>query len=99
LCFGAVPTNQTVIETQIVNFECQVNNPTFAIIWSFTSQYTIDNTSTILSDQDEGITISGVNGSSTLTVTTAQFPDHIGMYTCLAEDHAISSSAWLEIIG
>jgi len=103
LNFVIRPTNQSFLETQMVVFECQVNDPTSAIIWSFTSPYnnTFNNIPLILSDQDEGITISGVNGGSSLTVTAAQFPNHVGMYTCSAsrEDQAISSSAWLEIKG
>ena len=97
LDFVTRPANQSVIESQMAQFECTVNKPLATIFWTFTQQGT--NTSTPLSDQEEEFSISTSSSSSTLTVLVTVFSEHVGLYTCVVMNgnQSISSSASLDI--
>ena len=88
-------------EFQQAAFQCSSNTPTASISWFFTPQGASEGASESISDQSEGYSIQTGSGTSTLIVSTAMFPQHVGEYTCNAASNggSISASAQLDVLG
>lgn len=98
------PSNITVTVEDEARFDCRVtSSSTPMITWSFTRQGTTQpiHVADISGSVNPHYSVIFGARSSTLTIVSAQYPDDVGEYTCIASSdlESIFASGRLDILG